>query len=163
MDPVAESYNAVIPADYSSQLTTLLRYPSPPLHAQRIEGAPHHASLLVRQALALQLAPTSDTGATIVMENRTLLDIPIEATSPIVVSPRKRSMNISSGPARTPSSAIFEGSPARHVKQQSSSAALSDFTRGLVERGESLGINKTLMNAVSEIRVRRVMVPCESC
>jgi TBC1 domain family protein 5 len=141
----------VIHADYSSQLTTLLRYPSCPLDSRRIEGAPHHASLLVRQALALQLAPAVETGATIVMENRTLLDIPIEVPSPTVTSPRKGS---SPGPPRTASSAASNGSPGRHVKHPSSSAALSDFTRGLVERGESLGINKTLMNAVSEIRVR---------
>lgn len=63
-------------------------------------------------------------------------------------------MNASPGGSRPPSSAAFNGITGRHLKQQSSSAALSDFTRGLVERGESLGINKTLMNAVSEIRVR---------
>jgi len=147
-------YGTVIPADYSSQLTTLLRYPSPPSYPQKIEGAPHHASLLIRQALALQLAPTSETGATIIMENRTLLDIPIEIPSITPNEPRKRAMNASPGGSRPPSSAAFHGSPGRHLRQQSSSAALSDFTRGLVERGESLGINKTLLNAVSEIRVR---------
>ena len=151
--PLAD-YVTVIPADYSSQLTTLLRYPSPPSYSRRIEGAPHHASLLIRQALALQLAPTSETGATVIMENRTLLDIPIEVPSPILNSPLKRTMNTSPGNSRPPSSVAFNTSPGRHLKQQSSSAAISDFTRGLVERGESLGINKTLMNAVSEIRVR---------
>jgi TBC1 domain family protein 5 len=31
---------------------------------------------------------------------------------------------------------------------------LPDFAKGLLDRGEALGINKTLMNAVSEIKVR---------
>lgn len=148
----------MIIADYTGQLTTLLRYPSPS-HSQRIEGSPHHASLLVRQALALQLAPTSETGATITMENRTLLDISIEVPSSTSNSPRKRTMNTSQGTSRILSSSVVNSSPSRHVKQQSSSASLSDFTRGLVERGESLGINKTLMNAVSEIRVNRFNDP----
>lgn len=142
---------AVIPVDYSGQLTTLLRYPPPPL-TPLIEGAPHHAILLIRQALALQVSPNSDTGASIVMENRTLLGIPIEIPSAAIpTSPRRRSP----GHGSTLSNQL-NGSPGRHIKQQpsSSSVTISDFTRGLVERGESLGINKTLMNAVTELRVR---------
>lgn len=87
------------------------------------------------------------------MENRTLLDIPIEVPSPTLNLQLKRITNTTPGISRPLPSVAFNG-PGRHVKQQSSSAALSDFTRGLVERGENLGINKTLMNAVSEIRVR---------
>jgi hypothetical protein len=32
---------------------------------------------------------------------------------------------------------------------------LPDFAKGLLDRGEALGINKTFLNAVSEIKVRR--------
>jgi len=137
----------VIPVDYSGQLTTLLRYPSPPM-LPPIEGVPHHAILIIRQALALQVSPNSDTGATIVMENRTLLGIPVEVPSAAIpISPRQRSPGHGSNQ--------FNGSPGRHKQQPSSSSVtISDFTRGLVERGESLGINKTLMNAVTELRVR---------
>lgn len=146
----------VIPADYSGQLTILLRYPTPP-SSNRIEGAPHHAILLLRQALALQVAPNPSTGATIVMENRTLLDIPLEVPAEANPPPPRR--------IRAPRSPISASSSYSsqtdgltgkgHLRQSSSPAGgLSEmFTRQLVERGESLGINKTLMNAVTEIRV----------
>ncbi|KAJ3515805.1 hypothetical protein NLJ89_g1520 [Agrocybe chaxingu] len=126
--------NELIPADYSSQLTTLLRYPSPSA-SNGVDGAPHHAILLLRQALALQMAPNPATGATIVMENRTLLNIPIDVPRKPSPPPTKRSR--------------------RNHSRQASSPALGFsemLTRGLVERGESLGINKTLYNAVTEIR-----------
>ena len=137
----------VIPADYSSQLTTLLRYPSPPSSVNKIEGAPHHTVLLLRQALALQIAPMPATGASIAMENRTFLNILLE----VPTSPMKRT-------TRPPSSSTgSEDSPSArgHSRQVSSPAInISDMlTRGLVERGESLGINKTLLSAVTEIRV----------
>ena len=144
----------MIQADYSGQLTTLLRYPSPPALLHENMGTVNHTSLLVRQGLALQLAPSPETGATIMLENRTLLDIPIEVSSALApTSPRRRDTPTRPHPSVLPDQ--YNASPGRHVKQQSlSSATISDFTRGLVERGESLGINKTLMNAVSEIRVK---------
>jgi TBC1 domain family member 5 len=138
----------VIPADYSGQLTTLLRYPSPPTSANKVEGAPHHTVLLLRQALALQIAPMPATGASIAMENRTFLNILLEV-------PTSSSMKRTTRP---PSSSIgSEDSPSAargHSRQVSSPAINLDMlTRGLVERGESLGINKTLLSAVTEIRV----------
>jgi TBC1 domain family protein 5 len=47
------------------------------------------------------------------------------------------------------------GTPPGHSRQQSSpQLGLPEMiTRGLLERGESLGINKTLLNAVTELRV----------
>ena len=137
----------VIPADYSGQLTTLLRYPSP-TSMNKVEGTPHHTVLLIRQALALQIAPMPATGASIAMENRTFLNILLEVPT---LSPTKRT-------TRPPlSSAGSEDSPSArgHSRQVSSPAiGISDMlTRGLVERGENLGINKTLLSAVTEIRV----------
>ena len=143
----------VIPGDYSSQLTTLLHYPSP-TSANKVEGAPHHTVLLLRQALALQLSPIPATGATITMENRTLLNIPLEVPTLTSASSTKRNRT-----TRPPLSSTVTGSsgdsPRVHARQASSPAiGISDMlTRGLVERGESLGINKTLLNAVTEIRV----------
>lgn len=142
----------VIPADYSGQLTTLLRYPSPQ-SSSKIEGAPHHAVLLLRQALALQMAPNPTTGTSIVMENRNLLDIPIDVPPSPSISPARRSRI-----SRQPPSPQGEGNIGgrNHSRQASAPpVGISEmFTRGLVERGESLGINKTLMHAVTEIRVR---------
>ena len=138
----------VIPADHSSQLTTLLRYPSPPASASRLEGAPHHTVLLLRQALALQIAPMPATGASIAMENRTFLNILLEVPTPSSMKRTTRPPLSSTGSEDLPS--------ARGHSRQTSSPTIniSDIlTRGLVERGESLGINKTLLSAVSEIRV----------
>lgn len=145
--------SVVIPADYSGQLTALLRYPTPPDSPMKIEGAPHHSILLLRQALALQLSPNPDTGMAIIMENRTLLNIPIDVPSSPGPSPRRRNLQRQS--ASTPTLNGFNGT---HAKQPSGSVAISDFTRGLYERGESLGINKmSFMNAVSELRVRIIL------
>ncbi|PPQ78097.1 hypothetical protein CVT25_015631 [Psilocybe cyanescens] len=147
--------NDLIPADYSGQLTTLLRYPSPS-SSNRIVGAPHHAILLLRQALALQMSPNPATGSSIVMENRTLLNIPVEVPASPAIPPR-RAKNARPPPATISSASAshIEGNIARNHSRQTSSGAVGIsemFTRGLVERGESLGINKTFMNAVTEIR-----------
>ncbi|KAF9532931.1 rab-GTPase-TBC domain-containing protein [Crepidotus variabilis] len=145
--------NELIPADYSGQLTSLLRYPPPPDIPMKIEGAPHHAILLLRQALALQLASNPDTGTTIIMENRTLLNIPVEIPISLASSPRRRNLTPRQQSSSSTPHQLNGGFTRTHGKQPSgSSVAISDFTRGLYERGESLGLNKTLMNAVSEIR-----------
>ncbi|KIM49172.1 hypothetical protein M413DRAFT_438340 [Hebeloma cylindrosporum] len=140
--------NELISSDYSGQLTALLRYPSPTTPA-RLEGAPHHAILLLRQALALQMSPNPATGATIVMENRNLLDIPVDIPTNMLASPTKRMRS-----PRLPSTSQMDSAIGRnHSRQASSPVGISEmFARGLVERGESLGINKTFMNAVTEIR-----------
>jgi len=151
---------AVIPGDYSAQLTTLLRYPSP-TSANKVEGAPHHTVLLLRQALALQMSPMPATGASIAMENRTLLNISLEV--PVLGSPPSTKRNRTTRP---PLSSTLTGplgdtlSTRGHSRQASSPAiGISDMlTRGLVERGESLGINKMLLNAVTEIRVSRTTI-----
>ena len=139
----------VIPADYSGQLTTLLRYPSP-TSANQVEGSPHHTVLLLRQALALQIAPMPATGASIAMENRTFLNILLEVPTLSPASSMKRTR-----PPLSSTGSEESLSAKGHSRQVSSPAiGISDMlTRGLVERGESLGINKTLLSAVTEIRV----------
>lgn len=144
----------VIPADYSGQLTTLLRYPTPSA-SSKFEGTPHHCILLLRQALALQMAPNPATGFSIVIENRNLLGIPVEVppTPSIPSTGRNRAGRVSQS-----TTAQAEGGISRNHSRQTSTPAVGIsemFTRGLVERGESLGINKTLMHAVTEIRVSR--------
>lgn len=145
--------SSVIPSDYSGQLTTLLRYPSP-LPSNKIEGTPHHAVLLLRQALALQMSPNPATGSSIVMENRGLLGIPVDVPLTPSISPIIRNRAVRQTPS---SSSQTEGGISRSHSRQASAppVGISELiTRGLVERGESFqGINKTLMNAVTEIRV----------
>ena len=146
----------MISADYSGQLTVLLRYPSPRPKTSD-DGAPHHTTLLLRQAIALQMSPTPSTGASLMMENRNLLNIPVEILEPS--HQRDQSFNEMNSMTPTP------GRPSqRHFRQQTSQPmGLPEvIARGLLERGESLGINKTLMSAVSELRVSLLLPPCRS-
>ncbi|KAI5119084.1 hypothetical protein M0805_004857 [Coniferiporia weirii] len=143
--------NQLIPADYSSQLTSLLRYPSSPANADTT--SPHHAVLLLRQAFALCTAPTPATGSSIAMENRNLLNISLDVPEPVASPARTRRPE----PPRRMSVDAQRGGPSRETKARTSQQQLQIglpelFARGLLEKGESLGINKTVMNAVSEIR-----------
>ena len=152
---------AVIPADYSSQLTYLLRYPSNASAAGGSAEDPpiHHATLLLRQALTLQMSPTPTIGVSIIHENRNLLGIPTEVPPPISPPVRRRPrmgegrQSFTSDPSARPD-ANNGGKGQQHTRQPSTPMGLPEtFARGILERGESLGINKTVMNAVSELKV----------
>ena len=153
----------MIPADYSMQLTYLLRYPTSPAAAggSAEPTADHHVTLLISQALTLQMSPSPTTGVAVIHANSNLLGIPMEVPPPI--SPpvhrrprqgeRSRSFTAVNGQAG-PSDA--GASKTLHARQVSTPKGLPEsFARGLLERGESLGINKTVMSAMSEIRVCR--------
>ncbi|KIJ68961.1 hypothetical protein HYDPIDRAFT_144455 [Hydnomerulius pinastri MD-312] len=140
----------IIPSDYSMQLTHLLRYPPCPTPE---EGAPHHLLLLIRQAAALDISHTPSTGASLMLENRNLLNIPLEVPDPIP-STRRRARPIERTHQGS-SSEILSGSPPAETLRQQPSFQLGFpelIARGLLDRGESLGINKTVMNAVSELK-----------
>lgn len=141
----------VIPSDYSAQLTYLLRYPSSSLQGS-ISPPIHSSTLLIRQALTLQMSSTSTMGISIVHENRNILGIPIEVPEPppppIQRRPRQDARAYSISDANGP------GASRGHARQMSSPMGLPEMiARNLMERGESLGINKTVMNAVSELKV----------
>ncbi|KAK1232957.1 hypothetical protein PQX77_003871 [Marasmius sp. AFHP31] len=139
--------NHLIPADYTGQLTVLLKYPSPPSDGETGIAGPHHTSLLLKQALALQMSPNPSTGAGVVTENRNYLGIPIEVPEPAPPPTRRR-------PALQSDRSSPRPGPSSHARQSSSPQMgyPEMFARGLIERGESFGINKTLMGAVSELR-----------
>lgn len=144
----------VIPSDYSTQLTYLLRYPTPPLAAPDL---PHHATLLLRQAVALQMSPNPSTGASIVVENRNLLNIPIEIPDPPAVPLRRAQRSERShqpSGSESPSRRDLSGSRQGHYQQPSFQMGLPEsIARGILDRGESMGINKSFLSAVSELRV----------
>jgi TBC1 domain family protein 5 len=121
--------------------------------------APHHTALLLRQALTLQMSPTAATGSSIVIENRNLLNLPVEVPeSPPQTSRRRleRSSGRRKSASETRSSPPESGYSSRGSMGRAANGQLNlpDFAKGLLDRGEALGINKTLMNAVSEIKVR---------
>lgn len=148
----------VIPSDYSTQLTFLLRYPPPPIYTlagsttNEQSFAAHHITLLLRQALSLQVSPTVATGASVVYENRNLLNIASEVPEPPPPPIRRRTdqgrtSTINDGPLRMLQRPM-------HARYGSSgSLGLPDIARNILDRSESLGINRTVMNAVSEIKV----------
>jgi len=146
--------NKLIPSDYSAQLTYLLRYPSPP--PPTVPDLPHQASLLLRQAVALQMAPTPSAGASIVVENRNLLNIPIEVPDPPPAPAQRRSqpgdsrpLSASDGPPGVDPSTGRSGPPRQYAHQMGLPESIA---RGLLDRGESMGINKTFLSAVSELK-----------
>ncbi|KAJ3550663.1 hypothetical protein NM688_g5023 [Phlebia brevispora] len=148
--------NKLIPADYSTQLTFLLRYPG----LTSSDGSPnldtpiHPAVLLLRQALTLQMSPSSVTGISVVNENHNLLNIPTEVPDPPPPPARRRARTAMRGESvSTDSGTGAQGVRLGHARQGSAPMGLPEMiARGLLERGESLGINKTVMNAVSELK-----------
>ncbi|KAK7014927.1 rab-GAP TBC domain-containing protein [Favolaschia claudopus] len=133
--------NELIPSDYSGQLTSLLRYPSQPSG-----DGPHHTSVLLRQALALQMSPSEATGHSLVLENRNRLNIPTEVPSP-PPPPQRRAPR--SGREKV---SATSAKPSDTRAQPGQQMGLETFARGLLEKSESFGINKTIMSAVPELR-----------
>ncbi|EPQ58582.1 RabGAP/TBC [Gloeophyllum trabeum ATCC 11539] len=147
--------NKLIPASDNEQLMCLLRYPPlPPQSASDPSSSRHHTTILLQQALALQMCPTPATGAAMVQENRNFLHIPAEVPEPEPARPQRRGPRGRSGSDMPVHRSDGNASAPRagHSRQQSSQVALESIARGLLDRGEALGINKTLMNAVTEIK-----------
>ncbi|KAF8921373.1 rab-GTPase-TBC domain-containing protein, partial [Mucidula mucida] len=144
--------NDLLPSDYTGQLTSLLRYSSPQWSQQGVHV--NHVSLLVRQALALQMSPTPATGVSLISENWSLLDIPMDVPEP-PPAPRRK---IPPPTIRGRSSSVYPAGPSSHAapthtrQQSSQQIGFSDMLGGILERGESLGINKSLMSAVTELK-----------
>jgi TBC1 domain family member 5 len=141
----------VIPADYSGQLTCLLRYPPAPEPDPIAIADTHPTSLLLRQAIALQLSPSPLAGVSVMTENRNIFNIPLEVPEPLPPPIRKQGRPRGGVPQPGITGSLRGG----HSRQLSAQAlGLPDIARGLLDRGESLGINKSsIFNAVSDFRV----------
>jgi len=103
------------------------------------------------------MSPSSSAGASIVIENRNLLNIPTEVPDP-PPAPGRRSARPGERGHRPSASdgqagADPSGSRPSLARQSSHQMGLPEsIARGLLDRGESMGINKTLLSAVSELR-----------
>jgi TBC1 domain family member 5 len=151
-----------MPTDYSEQLTYLLRYPPPTFtvlgSSSEMPSSSHHITLLLKQAQSLQMTPTFATGAAVVFENRNLLNIPVEVPDPPPPPTRRQPIGERGKQSSPVDSAFHRGG---HNRQGSSMGLPEMIARGLLDRGESLGINKTVKNAVSELKVSvtRMYIP----
>jgi len=140
----------LISSDYSTQLMFLLRYPHLP---SSMEGS-HHITLLLQQAEALKISPSPATAASLTMENQNILSIPVEVPESPGPRPRPRHR----GQQASASESHAPGSPSVHVSEQSRQYSLQQLglpemiARNFLDRGESLGINKTVLHAVSELK-----------
>ncbi|KAL1707767.1 rab-GTPase-TBC domain-containing protein [Schizophyllum commune] len=144
--------NELIPADYSGQLTALLRYPSPP--RTTLADGSLHTTLLIKQAIELQSSPSPTTGATIMMQNRNMLGIPSEVPQPPPTPPRRPARGRPKTNSYSGASPATSHAPPRgHARQGSASqfGIPEMLAKGLMERGEGLGINN-IMSAVSELK-----------
>ncbi|KAH9915807.1 RabGAP/TBC [Epithele typhae] len=126
--------NKLIPADYSGQLTLLLRYPSTIVAAgaiQRLWGPSRYNT--PQQALTLQMSPSPTTG------------VP-PPVSPPVIDVRGKHREVA--PSRL-STASIRHKPA---PRQSMHERQTSTPKNLPESFAQSGDNKTVMNAVSELR-----------
>lgn len=104
------------------------------------------------------MAPSLATGAAVVYENRNLLNIPTEVPDLPPLPPMRRRPHLGE---RGRSSPAVDGAIRKpdHSRTPSNSMGLPELiARGLLDKGESLGINKTVMNAVSELKVSAIML-----
>jgi TBC1 domain family protein 5 len=94
------------------------------------------------------------------VENRNLLHIPVEVPEHPSSLPSTRAGNNTrdkaSSESRSSNSGRGRPEPNRHGMHPGSTGLPEMIAKGLMDRGESLGINKTLMSAVSELKVNAV-------
>ncbi|KAG8867855.1 hypothetical protein FRC20_004674 [Serendipita sp. 405] len=134
--------NKLIPSDYSEQLTYLLRY------STSVEGGSSlHLSLLLQQAIRLSQDPNTSTGASIVLQNRNVLGIPIEVPEP-PVRPTSRRRGDRPQIPQIPNSAPRTA----HERKESQFGFPEIIARNILDKSESLGINRAIYNTVSDIR-----------
>jgi TBC1 domain family protein 5 len=98
---------------------------------------------LLQQAIRLSQDPNTSAGASLVLQNRNVLGLPIETPEPPVRPTRRR--------------AEREQAPRTPVDRREVVSSPGGFpemiARNIIDRGESLGINRAIFNTVSEIRV----------
>lgn len=143
---------SVIYADYSEALTTLLRYPT--------SNPPLSITLLLSQSVLLANSALSPTlGVSLVMENQAVLDIPANPPPPSSEEERpKRRMHSEKDQARVGSRLTLArnfdfGGAVGAAQQAAAGIGIHDLAKGLMEKGQALGIDKNLLGRVAEMRV----------
>lgn len=94
------------------------------------------------------------------IENLSLLGIPMDVPEPPPPPPSRRRQDPGSARPRLASPLHPSHPDSRPPGQQPQMGYPEMIARGLLERGESFGVGKTLLHAVSEIRV--IIFVCSS-
>ncbi|KAG9123441.1 hypothetical protein FRC07_014943 [Ceratobasidium sp. 392] len=148
--------NLLIPADYTTALTNVLRYPSPPAEPPLGESDPTEPHVLVQQALMLRANPVPATGATVVLQNRSVMGVPIEAPAPAPPPSRSRGRGGGGMRGRGGNGGVGGGGAGGRHGADNSLSGLAAFG-ALGERADVIAkglwdMRGTVQNRVSEIR-----------
>lgn len=131
----------MLEADYTSALQLLLKYPAP--------EPPHGPHTFVDDALYLKDHYHAAGGSSIIMKYTGKTPVPISEQSPSTPEARFQGLSLRDRPrgARSPLR-----SPARFIQQRGVEALFQGAAKNVIERGEKLGINQAVRDAMGEIR-----------
>lgn len=131
----------MLEADYTSALQLLLKYPAP--------EPPHGPHTFVDDALYLKDHYHAAGGSSIIMKYTGKTPVPISEQSPSTPEARFQGLSLRDRPRGTRSPLR---SPARFIQQRGVEALFQGAAKNVIERGEKLGINQAVRDAMGEIR-----------
>jgi TBC1 domain family member 5 len=131
----------VLEADYTNALQLLLKYPAP--------EPPHGPHTFVDDALYLKDHYHAAGGSSIIMKYTGKTPAPILEQSPSTTEERFQGLSLRDR-ARGTRSPLR--SPARFIQQRGVEALFQGAAKNVIERGEKLGINQAVRDAMGEIR-----------
>lgn len=128
-------------ADYTNALQLLLKYPAP--------EPPHGPHTFVDDALYLKDHYHAAGGSSIIMKYTGKTPVPISETSPSTPEEHFQGLSLRD---RTRGARSPLRSPARFIQQRGVEALFQGAAKNVIERGEKLGINQAVRDAMGEIR-----------
>lgn len=131
----------LLEADYTSALQVLLKYPAP--------EPPHGPHTFVDDALYLKDHYHAAGGSSIIMKYTGKTPAPIPESSPSTPEDRFQGLSLRD---RTRGARSPLRSPARFIQQRGVEALFQGAAKNVIERGEKLGINQAVRDAMGEIR-----------
>lgn len=131
----------MLEADYTNALQLLLKYPAP--------EPPHGPHTFVDDALYLKDHYHAAGGSSIIMKYTGKTPAPISEQSPETPEARFQGLSLRD---RTRGTRSPLRSPARFIQQRGVEALFQGAAKNVIERGEKLGINQAVRDAMGEIR-----------
>lgn len=140
----------MIEADYPTLLTNLLHYPAPSA------TYPFEPSLILSQAIFLRDNITPASGVQVVIQNQDTLGVkaqPPERPESDTVSPSRAGPSRGRGRGRGSISSHIQGQ-GRIGSGGGAGAGVQGFAQGWIDRAQAAGLDKAVLSAVSDLRVR---------